>query len=113
MIYLLPTKGSTRYRGEHPTNIRSVSAARGTVHLETQDGSRYIGRSTEFLDLPRYGQGITNFTRSGRLAPVVMTQHMYDTLLSVTRAARAVNWKSRAQAELLAKWDAAFAAKVQ
>lgn len=115
MIYRLPTKGQTRYRGEHPQNIRSVAAYRGLVHLELQDGSRYVGRYGEFLDLPRYGQGITNFLLSGRFTWFDMTGAMYDALLRVTRDHRSApdGRGKRPAYELVKHWDAVFGAEVR
>lgn len=108
MIYQLPTRGAVRYRGEHPQNLRSVSSG-DAVHLETQNGLRYVGLAREFTDLPRYGQGITNFIRSGRLEPVVITSKMYTDLVAAA-VARNQGVDKGAVRALLAKWDLVFSA---
>lgn len=112
MIYKLPTRGATPYKGGHPENLRSVSASNGEVHVELLSGDRYVAASRDFIDLPRFGQGITNFIRSGRLQAITITAKMYADLLAAAQLRNQRTDKGAVRA-LLASWDATFAAEIK
>jgi len=112
VIYRLPTRGSTRYRGQYPHNIRSVGAGEGTVHLETMNGVRYVAPSREFALLPNCGADPSEFTRSRSFSCLHINAHMYRALLEAAQLRNQRTDRGAVRA-LLAKWDSAFAGVVR
>jgi hypothetical protein len=41
-IYELPTRSPRRYRGKYPERVWSVGYARGAVHVELNNGRRFV-----------------------------------------------------------------------
>lgn len=112
MLYILPTKGAVRYTGAYPERIRSVSASNSVVHVETQDGTRYVGASHHFIDLPRYGKALWRYvlgaTRDAT-RDITITAPMYAALVEAAQLRNQGTDKGAVRA-LLAKWDAVFGA---
>lgn len=110
MIYRLPTRGATRYRGRYPHNARSISASQGVAHVELQNGERLIMRYTELLDMPRYGKDFRRYLRDQSSIAVNVNAFMYQALID----ARPVTvLPENSQRALLDRWDAAFAGVAQ
>lgn len=105
MIYRLPTRGSTRYRGQYPNACRSVSSANGVTHVELQNGERLVMRSVALLDLPRYGKDFRRYLRDQASIAVNITRVMYGHLLMQRDVAGG-------QKALIGRWDAAFSAEI-
>lgn len=103
MLYLLPTRGTTRYTGKHPNRIRSFGSSGADkdkdkdgarcAHWETNSGERYTC-SYDRLEMGRLnrtrstlGTIWTEFVRNGTVV-TTMPQADYDVWLASVRAER-------------------------
>lgn len=98
MLYLLPTRGSTPYRGKRPNGIRSMSTSpksfdkdgRRCMHFETNCGERYTA-TFDRLELENYavvvGKQFHDILKNGTVVNT-MSQTEYDNWLVEVRRAR-------------------------
>jgi hypothetical protein len=98
MLYLLPTRSDTKYRGKYPNRIKSASYSphntdgKGCIHLETNCGERFTASADCIADIQsvRIGVDISDYCKAGTLV-VAMMQSQYDEWLASIRARRAFN----------------------
>lgn len=99
MLYLLPTRGATRYRGKRPNAVRYFSGGPSShdkdgnpcVHFETMCGERYTCTLDRLEELKSYqglvGKVFTDLVKNGTVI-TPMTKAEYDAWLAAIRKAR-------------------------
>lgn len=102
-MFLLPTKSPIRYRGKYPMRVRSWSYARSLstqalgaylgirkpVHLELNNGSRYIADLSELrTDLPHIGVELEAMLSKNPTTLVELSWEEYDEMLTLVRRVR-------------------------
>lgn len=100
MIYQLPTRSPRKYRGKYPRRVNSWSYSRSPsqqaiadyldirlpVHLELNDGTRFIACMFDFADDLKLSVEFNDILPG----PVLdLPQHRYDEMLALVQAARA------------------------
>lgn len=90
-VFILPTTGSTKYRGKYPNRARSISgtARRGMGrHIELMDGTRLWSGDDK---TPEYSCGALNDDYSAiRARAVPMSDAQYQTLREAAEISRSV-----------------------
>lgn len=107
MIYLLPTKGKP-YRGKYPLRIRMVSSSGMTVHVERNDGQRFVMRAAMLRDLPRCGTQLDQWLRDPATKLRALTPAMHKALRDAANA----GMRGAVVLGLLQRWDSVWEAEI-
>lgn len=103
-VFILPTKGATKYRGKYPTRARSIGgyASRGTGrHIELNDGTRLWSADDR---TPEFSAGSLNDDYAAiKAAAIQMTEGQYQVLKTGAEIVRLCGHADRAQVERQAR----------
>lgn len=102
-MFKLPTKSDRRYRGFHPSRLHSLGYSNSLsqqaiaahlsisypVHLETNDGQRFIASRNEInMNLAHPGAELYGILKGPVTAFELMGQESYDRMLILIREVR-------------------------